>query len=91
MQTTKTNSLQFKLSFDEGLKKTWEYLSQEYEALDKASIVRLALNNLAKTTKKQETLSQIDVLDILENLKSTEKGINEDEFYKWWNENKSSL
>ncbi len=84
-------SIQLRLSLDEGLKNVWSYLSHEYEGLDKASIVRLALNTLAKTTKKQELLTTDNVLELLEKLKTTEKGMNEEEFFEWWNIKKSSL
>lgn len=86
-----SQSIQMRLSLDEGLKNVWNYLAKEYEGLDKASIVRLALNTLAKTTRKQELLTVSNVLAVLEKLKTTEKGMDEDEFFEWWNTNKSSL
>ena len=87
----KTQSLQFKLSLDEGLKNMWSYLKKEYEGLDKASIIRLALNNLVKTTKRQQFVFSTNVLDVLAELKKKEKGMSEEEFFDWWNENKSTL
>ncbi|MDO8610534.1 MAG: hypothetical protein Q7R95_08365 [bacterium] len=88
---TMSQSIQMRLSLDEGLKNIWNYLAKEYKGLDKASIVRLALNTLAKTTRKQELLTVSNVLEVLEKLKTNEKGMNEDEFFKWWNTSKSSL
>lgn len=88
---TPSKSIQLRLSLDEGLRNVWSYLAKEYEGLDKASIVRLALNTLAKSAKKQELLTVSNILEVLENLKTTEKGMNEDEFFEWWNTNKSSL
>lgn len=85
------SSLQMKLSLDQGLQNVWNYLSDEYEGLDKASIVRLALTNLAKTTKRQNAQTSTAALDSLEYLKTTEKGMTEDEFFTWWSQNKSSL
>ena len=86
-----SDNLQVKLSFDEGLKNAWSYLIREYEGLDKASIIRLALNTLVKTTRKQQTVPSDQVLDVIADLKRKEKGMNEKDFFVWWNENKSKL
>ena len=90
MKKTNSQNLQVKLSLDEGLKKTWRLLEQEYQALDKASIVRLALNNLVKMTKTQENkLYTIDeILDMVEN---RTEGMTEEEFFEWWNKNKTLI
>ena len=56
------------------------------EGLDKASIVRLALNTLAKTTKKQT--QSADILDLLDTMKKSETGMTENEIFDWWNESK---
>jgi hypothetical protein len=47
--------LQVKLSMDENLKDIWEDLREYYKGLDKASIIRLAINNLARKTDKDKT------------------------------------
>ncbi|CAN5172311.1 hypothetical protein BH09PAT1_BH09PAT1_1710 [soil metagenome] len=87
----KAQNLQFKLSLNEGLANIWSYLTQEYEGLDKASIIRLALTTLAKTTKRQQSALPADILGVLADMKKNEKGISEDEFFTWWNKNKSTL
>ena len=48
------SNIQVKLSLDSGLADIWMYLIEEYKGLDKASIMRLALNNLAKQNYKGE-------------------------------------
>lgn len=88
---TAVQNLQIKLSFDEGLKNIWGYLTREYQGLDKASIIRLALNNLAKITKNQQYRSPTDIVGVIETLKRTETGISEDEFFDWWNKSKKTL
>lgn len=88
---TAVQNLQIKLSFDEGLKNIWGYLTREYQGLDKTSIIRLALNNLAKITKNQQYRSPTDIVGVIETLKRTETGINEDEFFDWWNKSKKTL
>ncbi|OGK25021.1 hypothetical protein A3A46_04325 [Candidatus Roizmanbacteria bacterium RIFCSPLOWO2_01_FULL_37_13] len=90
MKKTNPQSLQIKLALDEGLKKTWLQLKQEYQALDKASIVRLALNNLAKrsTTKEYKKYLDNSLDEILREIESREDGMTEREFFEWWNKNK---
>lgn len=90
MKTSDSRNLQIKLSLDEGLKKTWVYLKKEYEALDKASIVRLALNNLAKQSTAKEYKEYLDnsLEEILDEIESREDGMTEQEFSDWWNKNK---
>ncbi|MBI4226540.1 hypothetical protein HY612_05515 [Candidatus Roizmanbacteria bacterium] len=90
MKKTNTPSLQIKLALDAGLKKTWLQLKQEYQALDKASIIRLALNNLAKqsTTKEYKEYLDNSLDEILKEIESREVGMTEEEFFAWWNKNK---
>jgi len=90
MKTTNSQNLQIKLSLDQGLKKTWYLLKKEYEALDKASIVRLALNNLAKQSTAKEYKEYLDnsLDEILEEIESRKEGMTEQEFFDWWNKNK---
>ena len=90
MKKNNNRNLQVKLSLDEGLKKTWLLLERKYQALDKASIVRLALNNLAKrsTTKEYKEYLDNSLDGILREIESREDGMTEQEFFEWWNENK---
>ncbi|MBI4008635.1 hypothetical protein HY357_00205 [Candidatus Roizmanbacteria bacterium] len=87
MKKAKAPNLQFKLALDEGLKKTWLLLEQEYQALDKASIIRLALNTLAKQTTAKEYLDY-SIDKILDEIESRDEGMTEKEFFQWWNKNK---
>lgn len=89
--TGQTTNLQIKLSLDEGLQNIWKYLSKEYEGLDKASIVRLALSTLAKFTKRQELYDEDMLFSYLDELDKTGQGMTEEDFFKWWNENKATL
>lgn len=95
MQTTQT--FQIKLSLDEGLKRTWDVLKNEYVALDKASIVRLALNNLAKETtmpqkmRKPTAKEEVELFQYIDRLEKSKVGMTEKQFADWWNENKSTL
>lgn len=90
MNNNSSSNLQFKLSLDEGLSDIWVYLKKEYQGLDKAGIVRLALNSLFKEAKRsQYRLYSID--EILKELESTESGMSEQEVYDWWNKNKPAL
>lgn len=91
MNTTTTRSFQIKLAFDEGLQKTWDTLAREYEALDKASIVRLALNNLAKQLQKPTPYEERELFAYFDEREKSKEGMTEKEFFKWWNKNKSSL
>jgi hypothetical protein len=63
--TTKSEptNLQIKLSFDEGLQKMWSILLKEYEGLDKASIIRLAINHLAKHAEYKFALKKYEYDD----------------------------
>ena len=88
MKKTNVQNLQIKLALDEGLKKTWAMLEQEYEALDKASIVRLALNNLVKETKKQQDLIEQELFQFFDEIEKRNEGMTQKEFFKWWNKNK---
>lgn len=78
-----TQALQVKLSMDKGLKNVWDYLSEEYKGLDKSGIVRLALNNLAKVTKREEVLAkQFDMKEFFSELEQSKEGPTEKEFAK---------
>ncbi|MBA3724496.1 MAG: hypothetical protein H0W89_06475 [Candidatus Levybacteria bacterium] len=90
MQTVNQN-LQVKLTLDEGLKNVWNFLTREYEGLDKSGIVRLALNNLAKTTKRQDAAAKFDIDAFFKDLDKGKSGMTENEFAKWWNKNKNNL
>lgn len=84
-----TQNLQVKLSFDSGLQNIWNYLNQEYEGLDKAGIIRLALNNLMKTTRQQNAMiPQFNMKAFFRELEQNKEGPTEKEFTQWWNENK---
>lgn len=74
---------------DHGLKNVWDYLTIRYEGLDKASIIRLALNDLAETKKKEGPQSMLEVLtrtdkDLLEEW-------TDDDVFEWWNQNKKEI
>lgn len=87
-----THNLQIKLSLDKGLKNVWDFLTEEYEGLDKSGIVRLALNNLAKSTKRQHAEKvEFDMKKFFDELDQSTEGPTENEFAKWWNENKHNL
>jgi hypothetical protein len=88
---TMAQSLQIKLSMDKGLKSTWEYLTKEYEALDKASIMRLALNSLVKESKRKYTVDTFDLETFIEKKRLRQDGMTEDEFCRWWNDNKDTI
>lgn len=83
------DTLQIKLSMDEGLKNTWDYLSTRYDALDKASIIRLALNELVVKAKKEEPKDLLSILEETDKDKTIEW--SEEDAYEWWNENKKEL
>lgn len=87
MKTTPT--IQLRLSMDKGLENIWKYLTRQYEGLDKASIIRLALNTLAKETKKTEYATLTDIMNEADNI--ADNSMSEDEVFTWWNDNKSSL
>ena len=87
MSKTSTQTIQVKLSLDEGLKNIWNQLTEEYQGLDKSGIVRLALNNLAKALKKEE----FDMGEFLDELDQQKSGMTEKEFAVWWNKNKKDL
>lgn len=85
-------NLQIKLSMDEGLQNVWNFLTHEYEGLDKSGIVRLALNNLAKTAKRQEArAAKFDMEKFLDELDNRNEGPTEEEFAIWWNKNKRDI
>lgn len=85
-----TQTIQVKLALNERLKNVWNYLLREYEALDKSDIIKLALNNLAKESRKRiSQLSSID--DIFDKLEKNKTGMTEEEFFAWWNKNKPSI
>ncbi len=89
MNIIANRNIQIKLSLDKGLQNVWSFLAEEYEGLDKAGIVRLALNNLAKATKRQNTtFSQFDLAKFFTELDQRESGPTEKEFARWWNKNK---
>jgi len=91
MTQISSQTFQIKLALDEGLKKTLETLTREYEALDKASIVRLALNNLAKEVKKPTKTEEDELFQYFDTLSKSDKGMTEDEFADWWNKNKKDI
>lgn len=92
-----TPAFQIKLSFDEGLQQTWNILKRRYVALDKASIVRLALNNLVNEVdelskvKKLTPEKEQELWQYMERLEKSKVGMTEKQFARWWNKNKSSL
>lgn len=94
MANSSSQTFQIKLAFDEGLRRTWDKLTHEYEALDKASIVRLALNTLAKQIQKPKPYTEEEEKELFayfDMLNKSNDGPTEEEFFKWWNENKKSL
>ena len=86
-----TQTLQIKLALDEGLKKTWSYLQSQYEALDKASIIRLAINTLARQEKQKMENPDALIDDVLNYIENRKDGMTEDEFRKWWAVHKKGL
>lgn len=84
-------TIQTKLALDEGLEQTWNFLQKEFPALDKSSIIRLALNNLAKETKRTNSVNQ--VANIINESKSEYNSdkITEEEVGEWWNKMKKDL
>ena len=93
MKKNNSQNLQVKLAFDEGLKKTWALLENRYEALDKASIIRLALNALAKLSTQKEYGDYLDksMDELITEVETRENGMTEEEFFEWWNKNKRSI
>jgi len=99
MSTTK--KLQFTLALDPILQRDWETLEEEYDILDNASKVRLAISQAAKTIRRSKikriipTLSDEEKVLLnsinLEEWKSDEIGItkekteNEAEMFDFWN------
>ena len=83
------NTLQVKLSMDEGLKEVWDSLENRYKALGKSGIIRLALDKLDKET----LATKYDYLleEVLEDIDNRKDGFTEDEFAIWWNKNKNTL
>lgn len=51
---SKTKKLQFTLSLDPALEKEWDILNQEYDVLDNASKIRMAIKNTARMIKKSK-------------------------------------
>ena len=91
MQKSKEN-LQVKLALDEGLKKTWEFLQKEYPALEKSSLIRLALNNLADEKRKEVSNKQmLQVVNDLQAEYKPENSMTEEEFIEWWAKIKKEL
>lgn len=92
MRNQNTQTIQVKLSLDEGLKNIWSQLTEEYQGLDKSGIIRLALNNLAKTVKREEAeLAKFDMDEFFRDLDKGKSGMTEKEFAVWWNKNKQDL
>jgi hypothetical protein len=84
-----SQTLQVKLSLDAGLKHVWEQLLVEYEGLDKAGIIRLALNSLVKTLPQKRYTNMTEVMDELD--KVNDKNMTEEEFADFWNKTKHSV
>ncbi len=79
------DTLQVKLSLDEGLKEAWESLESRYKALGKSDIIRLAINDLAAKEKKYyDHLIQ----SVMDEIASRKDGPTYDEMVEWWNANK---
>lgn len=86
------DTLQIKLSMDPGLKAEWDFLLSRYNGLDKASIVRLALNELSYKEKKSDDKKFNSMSEIMDEIDRVNvNGPTEEEFFEWWNENKKSL
>ena len=90
MKTVNAQTLQFRLSLDQRLKNTWTYLMQTYQTLDKAEIIKLALNSLEKEAKRSE-YKMYSIDEVLSELENREVGMTEEEAFEWWNKNKSSF
>ncbi|HRN69621.1 MAG TPA: hypothetical protein PLS49_00420 [Candidatus Woesebacteria bacterium] len=84
-------TFQIKLSVDEGLKQTLDILKKEYSALDKAAIVRLALNNLAKEVRKPTLQEEKELFEYFDMLSKSDKGMTVNEVVEWWNKYKTEL
>lgn len=92
MKTTNTQTIQVKLSLDEGLKNVWGTLTREYQGLDKSGIVRLALNNLAKIADRERSkAAKFDMEEFFNDLDKGKSGMTEKQFAVWWNKNKNNL
>ncbi|MDP4011621.1 MAG: hypothetical protein Q8P72_05355 [Candidatus Roizmanbacteria bacterium] len=83
------DTLQVKLSMDEGLRNVWGNLQNRYKALGKSGIIRLALNNLSEKLEKNKYDYLLE--DVLEDIDSRKEGYTEEEFADWWNKNKNTL
>lgn len=84
-----TNTIQVRLSLDEGLDRAWNYLQDYYQGLDKASLMRLAISTLTRETKKNEDVTFAELFAEFD--KSATASATEEEVAAWWNENKSSF
>lgn len=92
MRNSNTQTIQVKLSLDEGLRSIWGELTEEYKGLDKSGIVRLALNNLAKTLKRDEArAAKFNLQEFFNDLDKGKSGMTEKQFAAWWNKNKKDL
>jgi hypothetical protein len=99
MSTTK--KLQFTLALDPILQRDWDTLEQEYDILDNASKVRLAISQAAKSIRKSKVKRVVPTLSDEEkvllnsiNLEewssdeiniTKEKSDNEAEMFDFWN------
>ncbi len=89
---TVTQNLQVKLTLDQGLQNVWNFLNEEYEGLNKAAIIRLALDNLAKVTKREKAAAEkFDMGAFFADLDKGKSGMTEKEFAIWWNKNKHDI
>lgn len=87
-----TQNLQVKLALDPGLQKIWSFLTEEYMGVDKAGIIRLALNNLVKVTKREKAAAEkFDMEAFFADLDKGKSGMTEKEFAVWWNKNKHDI
>ena len=82
-KSKKYKSFAFRMTASPNLEFLLNYLENRYIGLDKTEIVKLALTELYEQSKQKDAL--VDVTPSLNSFKS------EEEFSKWWNENKSDL
>lgn len=96
-----TNKLQFTLVLDSALKRDWDTLNQEYDVLDNASRIRIAISQTAKAIRKNKSrripnpsltkdeenlLKDFDYTTWFDGLKNSDMDKTEDEMIRIWNE-----
>jgi hypothetical protein len=96
-----TNKLQFTLVLDSALKRDWDTLNEEYDVLDNASRIRIAISQAAKLIRKSKfkkmpnptlrkdeksILKDFDYNTWFDGLEKSDKDKTEEKMLKLWNE-----